>query len=426
MIVDKINFRNKIILALLALMIIFITCLSISYAYFSAVAISGEQTITTGNLSLKFNDNIDIIRNDNIYPISRSQILTHATKKTFTITNTSDSDIYSILTLEEMKLPDELRNVDFSWALYEDNIMKTTGTFNISINSSKIYLTNYNLMKKNISKTYDLYIWIEESGMPQNSMQDKIFKAKIIANAIANVGSNNLSFLMKNNNDNNLFDTNTNTLNSDTTYYYRGEVNNNYLSFAGHLWRIIRINEDGTIRIILETDIGSKKYNVSSECNTTNKTGCTTNYNESNLKTVLDKWYSNTIGINTNLDNKVTLGKFCNDTSNTFVDRSSNPTFDCTNIIESKVGMISADEVIYSGVTYNSLNNNTYLNNNTSFYTITSNSNSQVYVWNHNDLTLVNNGNIFDYYMIRPVINLNSNTIVEGGEGTINNPYIVN
>ena len=32
-----------------------------------------------------------------------------------------------------------------------------------------------------------------------------------------------------------------------TTYYYRGNVTNNYVSFAGFIWRIVRINGDGTM-----------------------------------------------------------------------------------------------------------------------------------------------------------------------------------
>lgn len=34
------------------------------------------------------------------------------------------------------------------------------------------------------------------------------------------------------------------------TYYYRGAVNNNWVSFGGFLWRIVRINGDGSIRMI--------------------------------------------------------------------------------------------------------------------------------------------------------------------------------
>ena len=36
------------------------------------------------------------------------------------------------------------------------------------------------------------------------------------------------------------------------TYYYRGSVGNNYVKFAGFYWRIIRINSNGSIRIIYD------------------------------------------------------------------------------------------------------------------------------------------------------------------------------
>ena len=37
-----------------------------------------------------------------------------------------------------------------------------------------------------------------------------------------------------------------------TSYYYRGAVTNNYVKFAGFYWRIIRINGDGSLRIIYD------------------------------------------------------------------------------------------------------------------------------------------------------------------------------
>ena len=56
-----------------------------------------------------------------------------------------------------------------------------------------------------------------------------------------------------------------------TSYYYRGTVKNNYVSFAGYIWRIIRINGDGSIRMIYSgtspsatgsaTSIGTSAYN---------------------------------------------------------------------------------------------------------------------------------------------------------------------
>ena len=59
-----------------------------------------------------------------------------------------------------------------------------------------------------------------------------------------------------------------------TSYYYRGSVENNYVKFAGFYWRIIRINGNGSIRMIYDGDavynngeaspsrsIGSSKFN---------------------------------------------------------------------------------------------------------------------------------------------------------------------
>ena len=43
------------------------------------------------------------------------------------------------------------------------------------------------------------------------------------------------------------------TTDSDgTSYYYRGSVENNYFKFADFWWRIVRINGDGTIRLIYD------------------------------------------------------------------------------------------------------------------------------------------------------------------------------
>lgn len=36
------------------------------------------------------------------------------------------------------------------------------------------------------------------------------------------------------------------------TYYYRGSVENNYVKFAGYYWRIIRINSNGSVRMIYD------------------------------------------------------------------------------------------------------------------------------------------------------------------------------
>ena len=39
---------------------------------------------------------------------------------------------------------------------------------------------------------------------------------------------------------------------AEISYYYRGSVENNYFSFADAMWRVIRVNEDGSIRLIYD------------------------------------------------------------------------------------------------------------------------------------------------------------------------------
>ena len=39
-----------------------------------------------------------------------------------------------------------------------------------------------------------------------------------------------------------------------TSYYYRGNLTNNYVKFSGFYWRIVRVNGDGSIRMIYAGD----------------------------------------------------------------------------------------------------------------------------------------------------------------------------
>ena len=50
-----------------------------------------------------------------------------------------------------------------------------------------------------------------------------------------------------------------------TTYYYRGSVENNYVYFANRYWRIIRINGDGTIRMIYDGTVAHDNGEVSED-----------------------------------------------------------------------------------------------------------------------------------------------------------------
>ena len=100
-----------------------------------------------------------------------------------------------------------------------------------------------------------------------------------------------------------------------TSYFYAGDVDNNWVSFAGFYWRIIRINGDGSIRMIYSgnsesglvetgeaTQIGTSAFNGQTNDNAYvgymyGTAGSSTyeethvNINDSTIKTVLDTWY---------------------------------------------------------------------------------------------------------------------------------------
>ena len=118
-----------------------------------------------------------------------------------------------------------------------------------------------------------------------------------------------------------------------TSYYFRGTPENNYVKFAGFYWRILRINGDGSIRMIYAgdadvidssgnaatilangyddsstdyTQIGTSAYNSSYNDNAYvgymyGTTGASTyeethaNTNNSTIKTVVDNWYKTNI-----------------------------------------------------------------------------------------------------------------------------------
>ena len=48
------------------------------------------------------------------------------------------------------------------------------------------------------------------------------------------------------------------------TYYYRGSASSNYVKFGGYYWRVIRVNGDGTVRLIYDgkNTYENGKYNI--------------------------------------------------------------------------------------------------------------------------------------------------------------------
>ena len=127
-----------------------------------------------------------------------------------------------------------------------------------------------------------------------------------------------------------------------TSYYYRGAVTNNYVKFAGFYWRIIRVNGDGSLRIIYDgihayangtnnagrfiktgqaynTNYNDNKYvgwmyGPAGTTASTSKEQAQTNIADSTIKGVVDAWYKTNIE-DKGYGNAVSDTLFCNDRS---------------------------------------------------------------------------------------------------------------
>ena len=203
------------------------------------------------------------------------------------------------------------------------------------------------------------------------------------------------------------------------SYYFRGAVDNNWVKFGKDstgkdiYWRIIRINGDGSIRMIYtgttaptestkavmtgpQTQVASSVFNESSEAFTY------ISYNSSSVKSILENWYKTTT-LETDSTTKALVSQdqiFCSDKSATTsssetpketnfgynsqyyfgdyvrLEENKKPVLTClleNNKLTSKnssignktldypVGLITADEVAMAGGVYGSNNSSYYL-----------------------------------------------------------------
>ena len=227
----------------------------------------------------------------------------------------------------------------------------------------------------------------------------------------------------------------------DATYYFRGNVENNYISFAGFTWRIVRINEDGTIRIIMQDGINN---NTSYQFNSSSNNYAYMYYTNSNIKDVLENWYDVNIGNYNSYASKIMMGEyFCEQakvkymgyTSNTSMIEYSSylPNFKCNTdanekgIINSNIGLLTYDEVVYAGGYYNENNVFYYLNNSNIYWWTMSPSGCNYgysYEWFINPNSSIQTNGIDNVYCIRPVLNLKTDTQAIGN-GTSSKPYVV-
>ena len=238
--------------------------------------------------------------------------------------------------------------------------------------------------------------------------------------------------------------TDTNT--GDATYYFRGNVENNYVSFAGFTWRIVRVNEDGTIRIVMQDGINNNsRYKFNSNYNSYKYMY----YSNSEVKITLENWYQENIGSKSDLAKNVASGNYyCeqakitgDSTWSTSINmgmipyKSYTPDFKCNTdrnkkgSVNASIGLLTYDEVIYAGGHYGVRNNNYYLYNSSipDWWTMSPEgfNNNASYIWLiYGGSYFYTNVNVSYPGFIRTVLNIKSNTTATG-TGTSSDPFVV-
>ena len=230
------------------------------------------------------------------------------------------------------------------------------------------------------------------------------------------------------------------TTNTGTTYYFKGAVENNYVKFADTIWRIVRVNEDGTIRLITQDSVIERQL-FNSTYNPYDKMY----YTNSEIKTAVENWYKTNI-TDKGFDGKVASGNyFCEQAkvvwktsytagSATVVTIDNyTPSFDCTTdgngkgVVSGKVGLITVDEVLFAGGVMAS-SSNFYLKNGSIYWMMSPagfrTSNDVANAWYVDDDGYTNGTSVDNILDVRPVLSLSADTLVSGS-GTNSDPYIV-
>ena len=248
-----------------------------------------------------------------------------------------------------------------------------------------------------------------------------------------------------------------------TSYYFAGAPTDNWVRFGGYYWRIVRVNGDGSVRLIYNgtstTTTGEGTMINSSQA--FNSSYTSSEYvglkytigqqhgqnTDSSILDVLQSWYTSS-GLSATqysqyVDTSVGFCSARNLVSGSWSSTGShyysvygrlvsnkNPRLSCTStdIIAEPVGLISADEVAFAGGVIGASNDSYYLYNGQVYWTMSPSDFGTVnniaivfYVWNGGS---IGSWSVNNTYGVRPVINLKADTKFQGS-GTVDSPFEV-
>ena len=529
--------KNKIILIVLIITIIMLT-MGVTYAYIRKTLTQEESNdFTTLNCLDMELENIDINGNtsvpinlENLYPVSDDEGIKY-TPYSFKITNKCNLPVLVDINLETLstsELPINYVKLNYK-NVSEDNSFTSliselsNSTQKVISNSTnnkqldKVYLApndpNIDNLEEHSSKVFEIKMWINEATTWEQAHKtiDNVesaldFQAKITLiesptvsfSPNWNAASGTLLAAIENGDYlftapftkpgasiSNKFEKIIGRTEDDygTSYYFRGNIENNYVFFADKCWKIVRIDGNKNIKLFYWGDIvngqctdnshfmtskfnenstnnvysGFMYGNVESSVFANGVDGANDNLYESTILYKLKEFYETYI-VNNNLegylsdviwcnnkDQKNLTNFVCPDTYSNTLDIIKNisrftayaktdinnkngngklylqvPNSNPSEYRAYKIGLITAVEVRLAG-------NSGYLNTRSAYWTMSFGGNGKEWiVWNNGALYNDNDCYVTETYGVRPAVSLIPTVTIEpGGDGTANNPYVI-
>ena len=266
--------RDKLInkkFVIIAIALVFLLTIGFSYAWWRLSFVQDKaNTAVSKCFKLELANQANEINLTNMYPITDEEGR-KLTPYTFTLKNTCSVSAKYSLNME--MLEGTTLNSNYLAVLVNNKDIKLLSSYNTAttvVNGSTESRTlDTGVLEANSSKDYSISIWMDKSVTLSDDAQNKVFKSKVVVDAVATETAMDKIIAS--------VDTTGKcpTINSDgtvnvtsaeatdgyvcsasdaygTSYYYRGNVTNNYVKFADKYWRIIRINGDGTVRVIYD------------------------------------------------------------------------------------------------------------------------------------------------------------------------------
>ena len=251
------------------------------------------------------------------------------------------------------------------------------------------------------------------------------------------------------------------------TYYYTGANPNNWVQFGEFWWRIIRINGDGSIRMIYQgtsantagsgTQIGTSafngSYNRSYYVGLVHDRSSQHGYGQpSTIMTTLNNWYNSNLA-SYEEDYIDTGAGFCSDRNlqsgswsatgshnyaaygRLYNKGSESASLQCSDVdilsqdngrLPNPIGLVTADEVALAGVTWSNPQSS-YLNTGQNYWTMSPSMSINGFA---GVFRVYSSGRLIDDRVnysngVRPVINLKANIAISSGNGSSDTPFVV-